>query len=111
MFCPPHLSLEFQNQGCTGWYRLPANHRNVSVNNTFSEVTEPSTGLESPISPALNPAIHNPSEQVHLALGVVQQVKLDGDLSQPEPVKDVSACLWWQAYLPVPAWKMSLSPI
>lgn len=65
-------------------------HRNVSVNNAYSEVTEPSNGLE---SPALNSVIHNPAEQTHLDpwCGSIHQA--GQGFEQPDGVKGVPACL------------------
>lgn len=54
-------------------------HRNVSANNTYSEVTEPPTGLE---SPALNQQFTALLNKPTWTLGVVQHIRLDWALSK-----------------------------
>jgi len=63
----------------------------MAANNTYPEVTEPSAGLDSPLSPALTPALHNPSEQAHRGTWHGSTSQAGGGFEQPDPVKDVPA--------------------
>lgn len=95
----------------------------MSANDTYAEVTEPSTGLESPISPALNLAIHNPSEQAHMGTWCGSTSQAGQGFEPPDPAKGVpayedspSACPCLKDYLSVlgtgtiPFWSLRAPP-
>lgn len=64
-------------------------HRNVSANNTYSEVTEPSAGLE---PPPLNSVIHNPPEETPLDPWCGSTHQAGRGFEQPDRAKGFPVC-------------------